>query len=293
MDANSRCPLFSSLGSDLMTRCASYLDPNDMVQLGRTSKGFGLIQPGRQRSLANQVAHQELLGASEHEREALPQYEGESGIKLYRELLSLRQGPVFGTLLTLHEDQIRLSENRSAICSDGNCWGTAIGNQVMRGGRHFVRFSITKHGRQLCALIGIVRPLFGKTFATTDLHKYVPVHIRDDYLTHELARLLRNETMSSVMCGGSDVHCCAYSCAGGGWYSTSWGGTYIAGEDWPGMEEMQETGEIAMLLDYVAGTLTIYKNNRRLGIVQEGLTGEYSWMVSLGCDASIGTERGQ
>ena len=59
------------------------------------------------------------------------------------------------------------------------------------------------------------------------------------------------------------------------------------------MEEMQETGEIAMLLDYVAGTLTIYKNNRRLGIVQEGLTGEYSWMVSLGCDASIGTERGQ
>ena len=53
---------------------------------------------------------------------------------------------------------------------------------------------------------------------------------------------------------------------------------------------MRESGEIAMLLDYDAGTLTLYKNNRRLGIVQDGLAGEYSWMVTLGSDASIDIE---
>ena len=47
------------------------------------------------------------------------------------------------------------------------------------------------------------------------------------------------------------------------------------------MEEMQETGEIAMLLDYVAGTLTIYKNNRRLGVMKNGLAGEYCFCATL------------
>ena len=47
-------------------------------------------------------------------------------------------------------------------------------------------------------------------------------------------------------------------------------------------------------MDLGAGILTIYKNGRRLGIAQEGLAGEYSWMVSLGSrGTSIGIERGQ
>ena len=309
VDDDSSFPLLS-LGSDLLTRCASYLDPNDMVQLGSTSTLFGRIQTGCQRSFVNEVSHQIFLGASEHEREALPKYADESDIKLYRELLSMRQGLVFGTDKLDKPDKIQISETGTRL-SNG-AWGTAIGSQVMRGGKHFVRFPITKQDRsshgEIRAVIGIVRPLPWKIFAIAN--DYVPVHIRaiHDYdsddegdLEGELAKLLRNETMSSVRCDGSDVHCCAYSCACGAWFSTNWGDTYIARggatydarEGWPGMEEMRETGEIAMLLDYGAGTLTIYKNNRRLGIVQEGLAGEYSWMVSLGCDATIGIERGQ
>ena len=44
VDECSSCPLLS-LGSDLLTRCASYLAPADMVQLGRTGKRFGHVQP--------------------------------------------------------------------------------------------------------------------------------------------------------------------------------------------------------------------------------------------------------
>ena len=87
VDENSSCPLFSSLGSDMLTRCASYLDPTDMVQLGRASTIFGRIQPGSQRSLVNEVSHQIFLGASKDERHALPKFEDESDIKLYLELL--------------------------------------------------------------------------------------------------------------------------------------------------------------------------------------------------------------
>ena len=88
--------------------------------------------------------------------------------------------------------------------------------------------------------------------------------------------------MRSVRCGGSDVHCCAYSIATGNWYSTNWGDTCITKDDWPGQEIMHETGEIAMLLDLVAGTLTIYKNGRLLRIVQERLAGEYhGWYHSV------------
>ena len=165
----------------------------------------------------------------------------------------------------------------------------------MRGGRHFVRFPITKHdGIGLCALIGIVRPIAWENFAYTLLSRNVLVHIRDDIFGNDELAWLLSDAARFVRCGGSDVHCCAYSCAGGGWYSTNWGEKYITKEDWPGKEEMLETGEIEMLLDLVAGTLTLYKNSRRLGIVQKGLAGEYSWTVALGSsDTSIGIERGQ
>ena len=163
-----------------------------------------------------------------------------------------------------------------------------------------VRFVVTKRDRELCALIGLVRPLPWADIEHHGLHQHELVHVyddnrlysdsdsdSDDIIYADIARLLRNKTMSSVRSGGCDVHCCAYSFAGGGWFSTNWGDTYIARENWPGMEAMQESGEIAMLLDYSAGTLTIYKNNRRLGIVQDGLAGEYLWMVTLGSAASI------
>ena len=46
-----------------------------------------------------------------------------------------------------------------------------------------------------------------------------------------------------------------------------------------------------MLLDYGPGTLTIYKNGRRLGIVQERLAGGYSgWYHSVATPASVSKE---
>jgi hypothetical protein len=39
---------------------------------------------------------------------------------------------------------------------------------------------------------------------------------------------------------------------------------------------------IGLLLDVDAGTLTVHKNDERLGVMATGLEGRYCWAVSLG-----------
>eukprot|EP01046_Picozoa_sp_COSAG06_P081797 COSAG06_NODE_28908_length_565_cov_7.358369_2_plen_60_part_01 len=36
-----------------------------------------------------------------------------------------------------------------------------------------------------------------------------------------------------------------------------------------------------MLLDLDQGTMTVYKNDERLGVMATGLSGEYSWAVTM------------
>ena len=38
---------------------------------------------------------------------------------------------------------------------------------------------------------------------------------------------------------------------------------------------------ISLLLDLDAGSLTVFKNTRRLGVMATGLEGEYCWAVEL------------
>ena len=38
---------------------------------------------------------------------------------------------------------------------------------------------------------------------------------------------------------------------------------------------------IGMLLDLDEGTLSVYKNGRKLGVMKRGLAGPYCWAVSL------------
>ena len=59
------------------------------------------------------------------------------------------------------------------------------------------------------------------------------------------------------------------------------------------MEILNEDGIIGMLLDLDEGTLAVYKNGRRLGVMKDGLSGEYCWFTSLlGCGCSVSVERG-
>ncbi len=71
-----------------------------------------------------------------------------------------------------------------------------------------------------------------------------------------------------------DVHC---------FYDTYDGACYPSYNHWGSRENAMEQGNrIGLLLDLDQGTMTVYKNDERLGVMATGLSGEYSWAVSLG-----------
>jgi hypothetical protein len=61
--------------------------------------------------------------------------------------------------------------------------------------------------------------------------------------------------------------------------------------DWEGMQGAKEDGDrIGMLLDLDQGTMTVYKDDERLGVMATGLSGEYSWAVVLFLNSSARIE---
>ena len=73
---------------------------------------------------------------------------------------------------------------------------------------------------------------------------------------------------------------------------TNWNNDYYS-SDWQGSEELTESGTIGLLLDLNEGTLSVFKNGRRLGVMKDGLGGEYVWFVSVysGCTISMSKRR--
>ena len=52
--------------------------------------------------------------------------------------------------------------------------------------------------------------------------------------------------------------------------------------NWEGRQHAIAHGDrIGMLLDLDQGSMTVYKNDERLGVMATGLSGEYSWAVSM------------
>lgn len=50
--------------------------------------------------------------------------------------------------------------------------------------------------------------------------------------------------------------------------------------------------ELGLLLDLDEGTLSVYKNGRKLGIMKRGLAGEYCWVVSVFPRVQVTIKRG-
>eukprot|EP01046_Picozoa_sp_COSAG06_P051219 COSAG06_NODE_8307_length_2207_cov_4.807400_1_plen_290_part_00 len=71
-----------------------------------------------------------------------------------------------------------------------------------------------------------------------------------------------------------DGHCFYYT--GNGYRFPGYG--Y---HDWEGMQRAEKEGDrIGLLLDLDQGSMTVYKNDERLGVMATGLSGEYSWAVT-------------
>ena len=93
----------------------------------------------------------------------------------------------------------------------------------------------------------------------------------------------------------NDVQCCLYYAHGGTCHLSDWedyNGDPPDGKTWDGMERMSYGDKMGMLLDFDEGTLTVYKNGRKLGVMRSGLAGPYCWVVSLLRGTSVTIKRG-
>jgi hypothetical protein len=83
--------------------------------------------------------------------------------------------------------------------------------------------------------------------------------------------------------GGMD----ADSVDGHCFYFTYDGYRYPGEHDWEGMQyAMKEGDRVGMLLDLDQSSMTVYKNDERLGVMATGLSGEYCWAVTMYHDDS-------
>ena len=89
------------------------------------------------------------------------------------------------------------------------------------------------------------------------------------------------------------VLACAYWPYNGSLNWTYWNEEESYNVDWEGMESSDDGDTIGMLLNLDEGSLTMYKNNRRLGVMKDGLSGTYCWYaeVSDGDEVSISKAR--
>ena len=282
------------LGNDLLVRCASYLDADGLAQLGRTSARFGTPRTGHERSIANEAAHQQFReSATDEERSRLRKYGDESDVGFYRALEQLRRPLCFDQLAG---NGFRAQENHASVTVTGHNWSTALSRHTMRGGRHFAEFSSTATNEldRYFAHLGVIRSV-----SLTDgidleddwggiVHPVTVSVSRYGYLRPALSGKLRSQW--TARWGESIVHCCTYDCFDGRCYWTDWGN----GRDsfhWQGHEGLPGRGTIGLLLDLDEGTLSVFKNGRRLGAMKEGLGGEYCWFVAVGSPCTISIVR--
>ena len=90
----------------------------------------------------------------------------------------------------------------------------------------------------------------------------------------------------------NNVQCCLYDSSNCHCYSSKWDGTGSDYSTWVGMESMSSSDEIGMLLDLDEGTLTVYKNGRKLGVMKRGLAGEYCWVATIHIGVQVTIKRG-
>ncbi|EJK57429.1 hypothetical protein THAOC_22527, partial [Thalassiosira oceanica] len=246
--------LLEALDSDLLIRCASYLDAGGLARLSRASAAFGTPQAGQQRSLVNEAAHQRFRhSATDKERRCLPKQEVEaSTLSVLRRQgrcggmargLELRQPLSFDELAGSGfspEEQ----EHPACVRHRGRDWSTAVSGHAMRGGRHFVEFTITNNDDQSTSVVdlGVIRPVSltnGIDLGADWRGSVNAVCVSSDHKP-VLAEKLRSKR--TVRWGDSNIHCCGYYSYDGHCGLTDWVNKKT--DEWHGREGLDGSGTI-------------------------------------------------
>ena len=282
----------SRFDTGLVSHISSFVGTSrELLNLALTCKSFGWRQPESDRdwSLAEEVAREAVSSGQndiEGVRIALPQYAG--GTTTWLSILHRFESPLkFDTLLgrgIAHHKEHKTSVHGTTGNTNAN--STAIAsNYVMESGIHYTEFQIIAGRPQ----IGIARPM-----PNLDSDRY---YANRNFTFLDIWRYgLLSSTIDDEW-GSGNMHLCQYFCIDGAKFCTGWRREVMDAmreDEWEGREDAQAGDTIGMLLNLEEGTLTVYKNNRRLGVMKDGLSGSYCWYTSLiEGDAAVAIKRGQ
>ena len=275
----------SRIDSSIVAQISSFLGTSrELLNLGLTCKPFGWRQPTL--SLAEEVARQIVCSrATDAEKSCLPQCV--SGTTTWLSILHrFEHLLVFDVLLG--ERIEHRNGNKATVYGSGHllvC--TALSSiYTMRTGSHYAEFEITG-----TPIIGIVRPMPSlDAGATANEECYYLIGERELYPDFLAQR--------SDEWGFGNVQACEYFCGTGEMSWSDWDEEDEEEEEraligWEGIESCGTGDTIGMLLNLVEGTLTVYKNNRRLGVMKDGLSGSYCWYGSVSRGSAVAIKRGE
>ena len=257
----------SRIDTGIVIHVSSFLGTSrELLNLALTSKSFGFGQPTSSLSwsLVEEVARQAVISsAHDAEMSRLPHYV--SGVTTWLSILH-RFEPllVFDVLLGGGIEHQNGDKNRVHGTDSEHVCTAVSSSYVMGSGSHYAEFKITK-----TPSIGIARPMPGLDAGTYyGVFTFFDGDRYSDFLSQ------RSENW-----GDSDVHACGYHSLRGGVIWTNWDDEEQFELNWEGREGCETGDTIGMLLNLDEGTLTVYKNNRRLGVMKDGLSGSYCWHV--------------
>ena len=266
--------------SDSLFKIASYLSADGLLNLALTCRRFGIAQSRSDTggddslSLVEETARRIVQDiATEEQMNALPSYDGENWLSKYNYLQSLRAPLTFDQLVGSIE---YVEGNKSRITNHGTPdWATAFSNNIMMAGKHYASYEV-RDGSGL--LLGVMRPgeAVQSAMGSPLFRKFY-----DNFSQSRLSVRYNNT-----------VNCCMYGSSGYCW-SSDWGEGYSNSQPWDGMEELSASPyKIGMLLDLDEGTLSVYKNGRKLGVMKRGLAGHYCWVIAMRQGAKVTIKRG-
>ena len=259
--------------SDTLSKITSYIPSIDLLNLALTSKRFGISSEGGEISLIEESAHIAVNEiATEEQLAALPHYEGESSLADYHYLQLIREPLTFDQLVG-GVDYVNTNDKSCVMYSDN--YPTAFSNNILRAGKHYVTF--TSLGDSISLMVGVIRPGQANQKASG-----CPLFMQ---FYQNFSRNMGH--------GGehNNIHCCMYNTVGGRCHTSGWTQT-SSNRQWEGMESISSGDELGMLLDLDEGTLSVYKNGRKLGVMKRGLAGPYCWAISMRKWASVTMKRG-
>lgn len=253
----------SRTDQDLVAGIASFLGSGDLVNVGLTCRRLGTRSEGQQLSLVDRAAKVafEML-ATDEERTRLPKYDDESHLSLLSRLEQARRPLEFDRFVSV--GRRHSPGGRSGIlCRSKGKYRTAASTCIMRAGRHYAAFALVSVVGPT-ARVGVMRPIRAR-----HLESFDPVG-------PEACDLIRSERSSRW---SGNVHACQYECLAG---TCVWndGERKLSDNGWVGIAGLGGACEVGLLLDLDKGTITVYNDNRRCGIMKNGLAGEYCFCVT-------------